>query len=192
MRGAMIAGTAAALLFAAGCGFADREAETKSIADAMRATPGVVSVDNRYGNSISLGAEFTLGVDVKHAVSAEELGGAARSFVLKVNAIGFEDYVVVLTFTDTDTSSNLALNLSDGGLPWKIALSADAVAATTSLWVHLMPAPGVTDAVITQPARNSQDPQTRDIHVYVADESAGREVERRFPEVAGRWEVRTW
>jgi hypothetical protein len=61
MRSAYSAAFGALVVLTAGCtGFSDREAETKSIADAMRGTPGVVSVDYKYGNSVGMGAEFTL------------------------------------------------------------------------------------------------------------------------------------
>ncbi|MCV7168625.1 hypothetical protein H7I41_01685 [Mycobacterium manitobense] len=184
-----------ASVLAACTAFEDRQDEIDSITAAMRSVPGVARAEPTYVNSTSLGATFTLAVEVRHAISAESLEQAGGRFVVEVDDHGFPEYIVSLkvqtaSVDRAEGSSGASFRLTDNRLG-RNPVSADDVAGDLRLWAEAMQFPGVVSVQLSRPAESASEPGVNDrrLDIRVADREAGERLAARFPETSRHWRV---
>ncbi|MEV3902622.1 hypothetical protein AB0K11_09885 [Mycobacterium sp. NPDC050551] len=177
--------------------FEDRQDEIDSITAAMRSVPGVTRAEPTYVNSTSLGATFTLAVEVRHAISPELLEQAGGRFVVEVDDHGFPEYIVSLkvqtaSVDRAEGSSGASFRLTDNRLG-RNPVSADDVAGDLRLWAEAMQFPGVVSVQLSRPAEPASEPGVNDrlLDVRVADREAGARLQARFPQTSGHWQLAT-
>jgi hypothetical protein len=184
-----------AAALAACTAFEDRQDEIDSITAAMRSVPGVTRAEPTYVNSTSLGATFTLAVEVRHAISAERLEQAGGRFVVEVDDHGFPEYIVSLKVQTAwvdraEGSSGASFRLTDNRLG-RNPVSAEDVAGDLRLWAQAMQFPGVVSVHLSRPAESASEPGVNDrrLDIRVADREAGERLAARFPETSGHWQL---
>ena len=190
---------------AVACGPPNRATAADQLTAAMRAVPGVTSVDRNYYNGFDQGAGFRLSVTVGCSVSAQALSDAARAFVNRVDTIGFAKHKVELAFSLDSPSYTTAAPPGESDYSYsraefpindesghRTSTSSDDVAADVSLWVSVFQFPGVVSVTLGRwGGQPPADRKGRDVwfRATVVDQAAGTALQQRFPQLTDNWKV---
>lgn len=192
---------------AGGCGFPDRRDAAESIAQTIRAMPGVAGADARYDTSFDGGAHFDLTVTLTPTASKEQGAAVGRAFVDKLTKANFAHFDVTFeliyrragtadipgSYTKTSSSLRTEYSFDDPAVVGSDR-SPDAVAEAATWWLDTARSPAVEIVSAALPLQDRYTGVTGpNLHVQLpvgADDAVLRGLIAAHPQLnSAAWDV---